>query len=62
MAGDEAVDQRLGLRAVMDLTGRGDQAQRVAESIDGDVDLGGQAAARAPDRLILNPPFPPAAC
>ncbi len=26
MAGDEAVDQGLGLRAVMDLAGRGDQA------------------------------------
>jgi hypothetical protein len=62
VAGHEAVDQGLGLRAVMDLAGRRDQSQRVAESINGDVDLGGQAAARAPDRLILNPPFPPAAC
>jgi len=33
----------------------GDEAQRVAQSVDGDMDLGGQAAARAADRLILNP-------
>jgi hypothetical protein len=50
------------LRAVVDLACRGDQTQRVAQSIDGDVDLGGQATARAPDRLILTPPFAPAAC
>ena len=62
MARDEAVDQGFGLRAVVDLAGRRDQSQWVAESVDGDVDLGGQAAARAPDRLILKPPFPPAAC
>ena len=60
--GDKAVDQGFGLGAVVDLAGSCDQAQRVAQSIDGDVDLGGQAAARAPDRLILNPPFAPAAC
>jgi hypothetical protein len=62
MGGDKAVDQGFGLRAVVDLAGRRDQAQGVAQSIDGNVDLGGQAAARAPDRLLLNPPFPPAAC
>jgi hypothetical protein len=62
VSGGKAVDQGLGLRAVVDLACRGDQTQRVAQSIDGDVDLGGQATARAPDRLILTPPFAPAAC
>jgi hypothetical protein len=62
VSGGEAVDQGFRLRAVVDLAGGRDEAQRVAQSVDGDVDLGGQAAARAPDRLILNPPFPPAAC
>ena len=62
MGGDKSVDQGFGLRAVVDLAGRRDQAQGIAQSIDGDVDFGGQTAARAPDRLILNPPFPPAAC
>lgn len=62
VSGDKALDQGFGLRTVVDLAGRRDQAQRVAECIDSDVDLGGQTAARAPDRLILVPPFPPAAC
>ena len=61
-SGGKAVDQGFGLCAVVDLACRCDEAQRVAQGIDGDVDLGGQAAAGAPDRLILNPPFPPAAC
>jgi hypothetical protein len=62
MSRDNAVDEGFCLRAVVDLTGRRDQAQRVAESIDGDVDLGRQPATRASDCLILRPPFPPAAC
>jgi hypothetical protein len=62
VAGDKAVDQSFGLSAVVNLAGGGDQPQRVSERVDGDMDLGGQAAARAPDRLILSPPFPPAAC
>lgn len=62
VTGDKAVDQGFSLRAVVDLASRRDQAQGVAQSIDSDVDLGGQAAARAPDRLLLEPPFPPAAC
>jgi hypothetical protein len=60
--GVEAVDQGFSLRAVVDLAGGRDQAQRIAQSVDGDVDLGGQAAARAPDCLILSPLFAPAAC
>jgi hypothetical protein len=60
--GDKAVDQCLGLRAVVDLAGREDKAQRVAEGVDGDMDFRGRAAARAADRLNLGPPFPPAEC
>lgn len=62
MLGDVAVDQCFGLRAVVDLAGREDEAQRIAESVDGDVDFRGWAAARAADRLSLGPPFPPAEC
>jgi hypothetical protein len=62
VAWDKAVDQGFGLRAVVDLAGRRDQPQWIAERVDGDVDLGGQTAARTPNRLISNPPFPPAAC
>ncbi len=43
--GREAVDQRLGLRAVMCLAGRKDEPQRIAEGVDRDVDFGGRAAA-----------------
>jgi hypothetical protein len=62
MLGREPVDQGFGLRAVVDLTWRKDQAERIAKSVDGDMDFGAQPAARAADRLRLNPPFPPAAC
>ena len=34
----------------------------MTKRIDGNVDLGTQAAARAPDRLILSSPFAPAEC
>ena len=60
--GHKAVDQCFGLRAVVDLAGREDEAQRIAEGIDGDVDFRGRATARAADRLSLGPPFPPAEC
>ena len=58
----EAGDQCFGLVDVVDLAGRQDEAQRVAERIDRGVDLRAQAAARAPDRLCIAPPFAPAAC
>lgn len=60
--GHEAVDQGLGLCAVVSLAGRKDEAQRVAEGVDGDMDFRGRAAARAADGLSFGPPFPPAAC
>lgn len=40
------------LRDVGLLSGRQDQAQRVAQCVDTGVDLGGQSAPRAADRLI----------
>ena len=43
--GREAIDQRLGLRAVVRLAGREDKAQRIAERVDGEVDFRGRAAA-----------------
>ena len=67
LVGDEdldrdASDQRCGLGALMHLAGGEAHAQRIAERIDGDVQLGTQPAARAPDGVILSPPFAPAAC
>src|SRR5215216_5384953 len=55
-------DQRLGRGRLVRLAGGVEQTQHIAESIDGDVDFRAQAATRSPDRLFLNPPFPPAAC
>jgi transposase len=57
MLGGDAVDQGLGLRAVVDLTWREDQPERIAESVDGDMDFRAQPAARATDRLRFNPPL-----
>ena len=39
-----------------------DEANGVAKRIHAGADLGAQAAARTPDRLIFAPPFAPAAC
>ena len=59
----QTADQSLGLANVVDLAWGQDEADRIAESIDADIDLGAQAAARTPDRLIFAPPFwAPAAC
>ncbi len=46
------IDQCSTLRDVRFLTAGQDQAQRVAEGINADMDLGGQSASRAADRLI----------
>ena len=53
----EAVDQRLGLLAFVRLAPGQDKSQRVAEGIDGGVDLRAQSAARTPDRLVIGAPF-----
>ena len=60
--GGQAADERFGLGDVVRLAGGETNAQRIAERIDGDVQLGAQPPARAPDGLILSPPFAPAAC
>ena len=58
----QAGDQPFGLGDVANLTAGEDETQRIAQAIDGDVDLARQAAARTSDGLILSPPFAPAAC
>jgi hypothetical protein len=57
-----ATDQVLGLEDVVDLATRQDEANGIAKRINARTDLGAQAAARTPDRLIVAPPFAPAAC
>ena len=58
----EALDQCQSLRGFVDLSCGEHEAERIAECIDGDMDLGAQATTRAADRLIECPPFAPAAC
>ena len=59
----KTVDQAFCLADIGDLAGREDEADRVAESVDGNADLRAQTAARTPDRLIFGSPFlAPAAC
>jgi len=61
--GGKAIDQSFGLADVVDLPRGQNEADRIAEGIDTDIDFGAQAAARTPDRLILVSPFlAPAAC
>src|SRR2546423_4876584 len=57
-----AADQVLGLDDVVHLATGQDEANGVAKRIHAGADLGAQAAARTPDRLIFAPPFAPAAC
>jgi hypothetical protein len=38
------------------------KARQIAQRVDQSDDLGRQAAARTPDRLILSPPFAPVPC
>ena len=58
----EPFDQGLRLCGFMHLSGGEDHPQRMSERINRDVNFGAQAAARAPNVLIMNPPFAPAAC
>ena len=44
------------------LAGRDQKPQRPSARIGPHVDLGGQSASGTPQRLILGPPFPLAAC
>jgi len=58
----QAADEVLGLDNVVHLAASQDEADGIAKRIHAGADLGAQAAARTPDRLILAPPFAPAAC
>src|SRR5687768_7904612 len=48
----QAVQQRTGLDAVVALAGRQAHAQRIAQGVDEDVDLGAEAPTAAPQRLL----------
>jgi hypothetical protein len=50
------------LRRVARLAAGEDETDRASQAADGEVDFGGQPAARAADGLILSPPFAPLAC
>ena len=47
---------------VVDVAGREVDVGWITETVNESVDLGGEAAARASNTLILDPPFPPAEC
>src|SRR5947209_4524000 len=53
----KTANQFLSLANIVELPWGQDEAHRIAESVNADVDLGAQAAARTPDRLIFVPPF-----
>jgi len=57
----DAFDQRRHADRVVALARQQHKAHQIAESIDQGNDLGGQAAARAANGLILAPPFAPLA-
>src|SRR5829696_7002057 len=56
-----ALDQRRHANGVVALARQQDEAHQIAEGVREGDDLGGQAAARAADRLVLGPPFAPLA-
>lgn len=62
MGGVEAFDQSLGLRHVVGLARRDDQAERAASAIAGHMNFGAQTSSGAPQSLCGGPPFPVAAC
>lgn len=55
-------DQRSGLVDVCDLSGRQNDAQRIAKRIDGNMQLGGQSASRPADFLTAGFFWAPAEC
>src|SRR5215212_1581853 len=57
----DALDQRPHADAVVALAGQQHEAHQIAEGVNEGDDLGGQAAARAADRLIPGPPLAPLA-
>src|SRR5467141_1249696 len=60
--GFESVDQRLGLFDVRLLAPSQNESERVAQSVDGSVNLGAESTAGSAQRLLCLPPFLPAAC
>ena len=58
----ETLQDRLGTDAVMALAGQQGKANQISQSIHQGQDLGGQAASRTADGLILSPPFAPVPC
>jgi hypothetical protein len=48
----QAIDQRLGLGAIMALSSGQSQAQRIAQPIDSNMDFAAKSAATAPQRLF----------
>ena len=64
---DESVEgdpfnQRRNPDTVVALARKQDETGQIAEPVDKSHDLGGQATARTPDRLVLAPPLAPVAC
>ena len=57
-----AIDQSGSGDDIAHLAGRDDETQRTSQRVGKHVDLGGQSASGTPQRLILAPPFPLAAC
>ena len=57
-----AFEKRCGLRSIAFLPGGEHEPDRTSQSSHGQMNLGAQAAARASDGLILNPPCAPLAC
>jgi hypothetical protein len=64
MIGLDPGHQRGPLRDVGDLSAGEDQSHRIAQGVDGDVDLGPKAATRSAQRLVVVDPVfsAPAAC
>ncbi len=62
VVGLEAGHEREGLRCIAGLARGEDDAERSAEGIGGEVDLGGQTSSGTPQSLVAVPPFPVAAC
>jgi len=57
-----ARDELLRRKDVVSVPSLQEQPKRTTGAFDREVDLAAQSAARAPERLILSPPFAPAAC
>src|SRR3954469_1670841 len=57
----QTLDQRRHADGAVSLAGQQHEAHQIAERVDQGDDLGGQATARAADRLVPGPPFAPLA-